>query len=456
MSKYSSGSPPLFPRAAAQPSTAGSRRVPRKGITAVLAALFLTLMAVTTLDVVRDFQRSNAVRQAALQKRQFALQAEVELGRAVQDFKDCLLRNDPSYCDDFSRHLQAIDRTASLYDAQGTQFPAERKLLPALKRALSTYASDLDEMRDMQNRGATIRQIDGVVKGADRPIAAALGELAALGSDKLSGWRLPLAQLLWLILYATLAGLLLSMTFESSIRPRKRSGETARSLRQLSNRMIEWEENRKTEAFVRLHDGVCESLSGIMYFLKSAQHATAGSQHLVSERIPEPIIPSLQAVIRDARAVALQLRPPRMQEAGVLATIHSMWVDCRVGNPRLVIEPRALIDEKDIPEDLKPVILRISQMTLECAKQQSSAPRIGWMLEHKGEALRLSLDLALGNEETPTEVPTQTGAVAPNLDLLDAIRARVVLSGGSYDCARGAPGCSSIICSWPLGEAAQE
>jgi hypothetical protein len=47
---------------------------------------------------------------------------------------------------------------------------------------------------------------------------------------------------------------------------------------------------------------------------------------MIKGRIPEPVIPSLQAVIHDARAVALQLRPPRMQEAGVLATLHSfVW-----------------------------------------------------------------------------------------------------------------------------------
>src|SRR4029077_10115743 len=167
-----------------------------------------------------------------------------------------------------------------------------------------------------------------------------------------------------------------------------------------------WDEDKKAKAFVRLHDGVCQSLTGIMYFLKSAQHVAAGGPSLLSERIPEPVIPSLQAVIQDARAVALQLRPPRMQEAGLLATLHSLWVDSRALNPALVIKPRTLLEERDIPKGLKPVILRIAQMTLEFAEQTSSACRVAWVLERSGETLRLSIDIAVDAHLSPQQSST--------------------------------------------------
>ena len=159
--------------------------------------------------------------------------------------------------------------------------------------------------------------------------------------------------------------------------------------------MMEWEEDKKAKAFVRLHDGVCQSLAAIMYLLRSTQRVAAGRSHLLSERIPEPIIPSLQAVIQDARAVALQLRPPRMQEAGLLATLNSLWVDSRALNPALVIKPRALVEERDIPDGLKPVILRIAQMTLDFAAQNPSARRVAWVLERSGQGLQLSIDMAV-------------------------------------------------------------
>jgi hypothetical protein len=419
-----------------------------RGVTAGIATLFLALAMGTGIDVARDFHRQNDVRQAESQKRQLALLGEVELGHAVQDFKDCLLRGDTSYCEDFDRHIQAVDRTVSLYGAQGAQQPQERKVLGALRQALSVYRSALYEVRDMQSRHATIQDIDSVVKGEDRPVAAGLSELAALSSSTHSGWRMPLGQAFSLVVYATLAALLLYLTFRSSIRLGRRSHETAQSLRQLSNQMIEWDEDKKAKAFVRLHDGVCQSLTAIMYFLKSAQHVAAGGPSLLSGRIPEPVIPSLQAVIQDARAVALQLRPPRMQEAGLLATLRSLWVDSRALNPALVIKPRALLEERDIPEGLKPVILRIAKMTLDFAEQIPSACRLAWVLERSGQTLRLSIDMAVDAHLSPQQSPQQASPSATALNLLDAIRARVVLSGGSWDCVRNVAGRRTIVSTW--------
>jgi hypothetical protein len=426
-----------------------------RGVTAGIATLLLALAVGTGIDVARDFHRQSDVRQAESQKRQLALLGEVELGHAVQDFKDCLLRDDPSYCEGFDRHIQAVDRTVSLYGAQGAQQPQEKKVLGALRQALSAYRSALYEVRDMQSRRATIQEIDSVVKGDDRPVAAGLSELATLSSSRPSGWRVPLRQAFCLMAYTTLAALLLYLTFESSLRLGRRSHETAQSLRQLSNRMVEWDEDKKAKAFVRLHDGVCQSLTAIMYFVKSTQHVAAGGQYLLSERIPEPVIPSLQAVIQDARAVALQLRPPRMQEAGLLATLHSLWVDARALNPALVIKPRGLLEERDIPEGLKPVILRIAQMTLDFAEQNPSACRLAWVFERIGETLRLSIDMAVDAHPSPQQSPRQPSPSATALNLLEAIRARVVLSGGSSDCVHNVAGRRTIVSTWPLDDSAQ-
>jgi signal transduction histidine kinase len=419
-----------------------------RGVTAGIATLFLALAMDTGIDVARDFHRQSDVRQAESQKRQLAILGEVELGHALRDFKDCLLRGDSSYCEDSDRHIQAVERTVSLYGAQGAQQPHERKVVGALPQALSVYRSALFEVRDMQSRHATIQEIDSVVKGEDRAVAAGLSELAALSSSRHSGWAVPLDQAFRLMVYTTLAALLLYLTFQSSIRLGRRSHETAQSLRQLSNRMIEWEEDKEAKASVRLQDGVCQSLTAIMYFLKSAQHVAADGHDLLSEHIPEPVIPSLQAVIQDARAVALQLRPPRMQEAGLLATLQALWIDSRALNPALVIKPRALVEERDIPERLKAVILRIAQMTLDFAEQNPSACHLAWVLERSGQTLCLSIDMAVDAHLSQQHSPQQPSPSATALNPLDAIRARVVLSGGSSDCVCNIVGRRTIVSTW--------
>jgi hypothetical protein len=416
-----------------------------RGVNAGITSVLLALAIGTGIHVVRDFNRQSEAWQAEAQKRQLALLGELELGRAVQDFKDCLLRDDTSYCDDFDRHIRAADHTVSLYGAQSALQPDERRVLETLRPAFDRYRSALDQVRNMQSRHATIQEIDSAVKGDDRPVAAGLSELAALSLSTTSRWHVPLGQAFWLMVCTGLAAASLYLTFRSSIR---RSHETAQLVRQLSNRMMEWEDDKKAKAFERLHDGVCQSLAAIMYLLRSTQRVAAGHSYPLTEVIPEPVIPSLQAVIQDARAVALQLRPPRMQEAGLLATLASLWVDSRALYPTLQIKPRALIEERDIPEGLKPVILRIAQMTLDFAAQDFSACRVAWLLERSGEMLRLSIDIAVDVHASPQQSPQQPSRAATALNPLEAIRARVALSGGSSEWATNVAGGTTMVSDW--------
>jgi hypothetical protein len=443
-------SPGNFEKFSDRPSAkiVAKSRVPLpRGVTTGIALLLLVLTIATAIDVARDYHRQSDALQAQAEKRQLALLGELELGHAVQDFKDCLLRDDTSYCDDFDRHIEAVDRTVSLYGAQGAQQPDERRVLGALRPALAAYRSALYEVRNMQGRHATIQEIDGAVKGEDRPIALGLSELAVLSLNRNARWHVPLRQAFWLMVFTSLAGFSLFLTFQSSIRGWH---ETAQSVRQFSNRMMEWEEEKEAKAFVRLHDGVCQSLAAIMYLLRSTQRATTSGHLSLSEHIPEPIIPSLQAVIQDARAVALQLRPPRMQEAGLLATLDSLWVDSRAIHPTMVIRPRALIEETDIPEALKPVILRIAQMTLDFAAQNPSACRVTWVLECSGPMLRLSIDIAVDAHASTQQSLHQSSPSTTALNPLEAIRARVALSGGSSECVRNVAERRTIVSNWKV------
>jgi len=109
----------------------------------------------------------------------------------------------------------------------------------------------------------------------------------------------------------------------------------------------------------------------------------------------------------------------------------------------LVIKPRALVEERHIPEGLKPVILRIAQMTLDFAAQNPAACRVVWVLERSGQMLQLSIDLTVDAHISP-----QTSASATGLDPVEAIRARVALSGGTSDCVCNVAGRRTIVSNW--------
>jgi hypothetical protein len=58
-----------------------------------------------TIDVLRDFMHPARAQSRLFEKRELALRGNLELERAVQALKDCILRGEPEYSDDFSRHL---------------------------------------------------------------------------------------------------------------------------------------------------------------------------------------------------------------------------------------------------------------------------------------------------------------------------------------------------------------
>ena len=100
---------------------------PRPSTTTAIAVSLLTIAAISGIDLGTDLHRQSAARQVQVQKKQLALLGQLELGRAVQDFKDCLLRAASSYCDDFYEHIQAVDRDVSLYRAQSGERADEQQ-----------------------------------------------------------------------------------------------------------------------------------------------------------------------------------------------------------------------------------------------------------------------------------------------------------------------------------------
>ena len=413
---------------------------PRPSTTAVIAVSLLAIAAISGVDLGRDLHRQSAARQVQFQKRQLALLGQLELGRAVQDFKDCLLRAASSYCDDFYNHIQAVDREVSLYRAQYAERADEQQALAGLKQALVGYESALDEMRDMQRRHASIQEIDGVVRGADRPAARELTVLANAAVTGPSGWTVPVGSGIALLISVVLAGVFLRLAFGSALPFGSRSSERVLRPPELLARMITWEEDRRDKLATRLRDEVCQALSAIKYFLETMQAAAARG---VANELPTSVIPSLQAAIRQTREIAQQLEPASRPDSGMLAAVQTLWTETRAINPAVVIEARTELRERDIPEGLAPIIFRIARMVAELAERELPVSRIVWMLQRDSRGLRLTVELS--NDDQPL-------IHASALNQLKAVRACVVLSGGSSEPARDTGRSTAIVAAWPSGD----
>jgi hypothetical protein len=123
-------------------------------------------------------------------------------------------------------------------------------------------------------------------------------------------------------------------------------------------------------------------------------------------------------------------------------------------NPPVVIEPRILLEEHEIPESLKPAILRIAQMTLDFAEQAQFGSHGDWTLERDDQTLRLSIDIAADSQNPGPCSATGPVGAPPTHDYLEAIRAQVMLSAGSSDACNEGGGVRTIS-TWLLDESVQ-
>lgn len=408
--------------------------------------LLAGLAAGLAIDVARDFMYPARVQPFQLEKRELALRGNLALERAVQDLKDSILRGDPAYSNDFSRHMEEVDRAAFQYRAEGTLDRQEEEALRKLHEAVPKYSAAIYTVHRMRASDASISEIDGTVKGEDRPISAAFGELETAVSDQDSPGRSLFRESVIVALCAVLAGSLLYFAAASPGRRREHASAHDWSLRELSNRIVGWEEEKEAKASSLLHDKVCQSLSAIMYLLKSAESSPSARSDTSCRSKLEPVIPSLQAAIRESLAIALDLRPPKLQESGLLGTLDSVWTDCQARRPTLEIVLRTRLHEEDIPEDLKPVILRVARMSSDWAVLQPATRQVRCELAREQDQLRLAIEVLFGREVLHGETSL---AKAP-ADLADAIRARIVLSGGTSEGVQDMPEGQTILAIWRM------
>ncbi len=102
-------------------------------------------------------------------------EANIELGRGVQEFKNLVLRS-VDYAPKALQHLTNIHRIAARYQALPVN-EEERKYLDVIRGSVDNYQLAVQKAVNLKRAGITIPDIDKTIAGADRPIAEATDKL---------------------------------------------------------------------------------------------------------------------------------------------------------------------------------------------------------------------------------------------------------------------------------------
>jgi two-component system sensor histidine kinase NreB len=164
-----------------------------------------------------------------------------------------------------------------------------------------------------------------------------------------------------------------------NILPLKTSEKTLQHERNLLQRLLTIQERERQLVSYEIHDGLAQYLAGAMMHLEACEHAAAGS---ADNRDLREGLKLLRAAADEARRLISGLRPPALDELGIVEAVESLAADARADIPRVEfthsLPPRRLLP------DTETTIFRIVQESLSNIRRHAHATVASVRLEQHG------------------------------------------------------------------------
>lgn len=219
-------------------------------------------------------------------------------------------------------------------------------------------------------------------------------------------------------------------------------------LRQVSSELLNAQENERKRISREIHDSIGQCLNAIKYRLEDTLLRESRAE--MEERLRN-LVPIVQEAVEETRRIQTALRPPILDDLGILATLNWFLREFQNTYRGIKVHRTFAVAEEEIPEALKTVIYRVTQEALNNVAKHSRAKRVSLSLERGAEGLELSIrDNGVGFE--PAFVAGEEGE-RKGMGMT-SMRERVALSGGTFSVV-SAPGAgTTVTASWQMGTAA--
>ncbi|MFO7592570.1 MAG: histidine kinase [Pseudomonadota bacterium] len=201
--------------------------------------------------------------------------------------------------------------------------------------------------------------------------------------------------------------------------------ERSHALKMLSAQLITVQEKEKKRVAEELHEGIAQTLSSIKFHLEHA-HGLLREHRKINEPLLAQLVSLVQDAISEVRTLAMEMRPPSLDEIGVIATVQWHCNELSAAYPNLILEQEITVEEEDIPTPIKVVLYRTLQQILQPITHKDSTLRLKVSLGRKPHAI--FLEVKDSHKET-ADVAVQEKQRADRATLGEFI----ALSGGEMD-----------------------
>lgn len=218
--------------------------------------------------------------------------------------------------------------------------------------------------------------------------------------------------------------------------------ERSHALEMLSAQLITVQEKEKKRVAEELHEGIAQNLSSIKFRLEHA-HGVLKEHKKINEPSLAQLVPLVQGAISEVRTLAMEMRPPSLDEIGVIATMKWYCSELDAAYPKLTLEQDVSVEEEDIAKPIKVVLYRSLQQILEPLLHNGGPMRLKVSLAKKDNAICLEVK---ASREEASAVAKQEKQGLERATLNEFI----ALSGGEMDVTMPNDwGGTTVHVEWP-------
>jgi signal transduction histidine kinase len=222
--------------------------------------------------------------------------------------------------------------------------------------------------------------------------------------------------------------------------------ESEGRLRFVSSELLRIQENERKRISREIHDSLGQSLSAIKFKIESITQQMRESRYKKMAESLETVLPIIQGSIEESRRIQMDLRPSILDDLGIIATLTWFSREFQQTYSDIRIDKEIVIQENEVPDNLKTVIYRISQEALNNIAKHSEADLIHFSLKKAADRIEMTIQdngRGFDPEETLSVEASRKGLG------LTSMRERAELSGGSFTVESTVGKGTIIKAVWP-------
>ena len=216
-------------------------------------------------------------------------------------------------------------------------------------------------------------------------------------------------------------------------------------LRHLSARLLEVQENERKRLSRELHDSTGQVLVALRFGIENALDRMRQGTIEESVKSLETISPLAQQAIDEVRKIHTGLRPPLIDDLGIVATISWFCREFETLHAGVRTEQVIQMDETEVPEPLKIVIFRILQEALNNVAKHGKADAVCVSLRRKDGTMELTIEdngQGFDAERVRSHKEADSGVG------LTSMKERTEISGGAFSIESSAGAGTIVRASW--------